>query len=127
MFEGELNNCFSFGYTAKIEKIVVGYIFFWVVFDEMHITNLATGKEHQNISVASHLLSLALHKSKRSQVKTAMLEVRFSNQAAISLYEKFSFRERFIRKKYYSAPSEDASVMMLDLISLPRCEQVVSA
>ncbi len=39
------------------------------------------------------------------------LEVRVSNNAAISLYKSLGFEEGGIRKKYYSDNNEDALIM----------------
>jgi ribosomal-protein-alanine N-acetyltransferase len=43
------------------------------------------------------------------------LEVRRSNEAALSLYRGFGFRAVGIRPNYYSDEGEDAIVMVLDL------------
>ena len=40
-----------------------------------------------------------------------MLEVRDSNEPAISLYEKLGFREVGRRKNYYRNPKEDALIL----------------
>jgi len=39
------------------------------------------------------------------------LEVRSSNQQAISLYERFGFDQVGMRKNYYSNPREDAQIL----------------
>ena len=42
-----------------------------------------------------------------------ILEVRVGNTPARKLYEKLGFTELYVRKNYYSKPTEDASVMQL--------------
>ena len=48
--------------------------------------------------------------SKRG-VTAITLEVRVSNQPAISLYERFGFLKEAVRKRYYTNPVEDALLM----------------
>ena len=40
-----------------------------------------------------------------------MLDVRSSNEAAVSLYGKFGFTQDGIRKNFYVRPTEDAVLM----------------
>ena len=47
------------------------------------------------------------------------LEVRTSNHAARNLYLKYGFKERGVRKAYYSDNGEDALIMTTGRIDLP--------
>ena len=49
-------------------------------------------------------------------IKYITLEVRVSNVAAISLYEKFGFKSIGVRKKYYQDNNEDALIMFTENI-----------
>ena len=49
--------------------------------------------------------------ARRRGVRAVTLEVRVSNQPAIALYEKFGFATVGRRKRFYTAPVEDAFVM----------------
>ena len=44
------------------------------------------------------------------------LEVRVSNKVAQNLYEKYTFKEMGLRRRYYSDNNEDALVMWTDPI-----------
>lgn len=48
-------------------------------------------------------------------VQTLLLEVRASNQAAVSLYQQAGFQQAGRRPNYYSDPVEDAALMRLTL------------
>lgn len=47
--------------------------------------------------------------------KRLILEVRASNTAAISLYERAGLRQEGLRRGYYSAPQEDAVLLGMDI------------
>ena len=56
---------------------------------------------------AKALIKDMLEECKKQGIDRLFLEVRASNSPAISLYEKFSFRQFSVRKKYYDG-EEDA-------------------
>ena len=45
------------------------------------------------------------------KIQKITLEVRRSNQIAISLYKKYDFKEISVRKNYYKNPTEDAVIL----------------
>lgn len=47
-----------------------------------------------------------------NQVEESTLEVRVSNEVAISLYEKYGFIKKGLRKDYYQDNHEDAYLMV---------------
>lgn len=60
------------------------------------------------------LVTEFLERVKNCDGKKILLEVRESNRDAITLYEKFGFKEISVRKKYY-ADGENASVMIKEI------------
>jgi len=50
-------------------------------------------------------------KAKHEDARWLTLEVRPSNRAAIALYEKFGFKVKGIRPRYYTDTLEDAFIM----------------
>jgi ribosomal-protein-alanine N-acetyltransferase len=90
---------------------VVAYCAVWMIFDELHINNLAVLPEWRRRSVASTLLRYVLEEGERAGAVRATLEVRASNTPAIALYEGFGFVQRGRRQRYYTAPEEDALVL----------------
>ena len=95
---------------------IVGYLCFWVVFEEVRLMNLAVIESMRHRGIARSLVSTALQTGISQSAHRAVLEVRASNQAAQRLYEGFGFSQTAIRPKYYANPEEDAVLMELDPI-----------
>ncbi len=90
---------------------VIGYVGLKSVLDEGYINNIAIKKEHRRKGGATLLLKSLIEKAKQMDLAFISLEVRVSNQNAISLYEKFGFENKGIRKNFYENPKEDAIIM----------------
>lgn len=116
MFLSELyDNPFSFSFVAKERDQIIGYIFFWVVFDELHILNVAVHPQWRRRRAGNELIALVLRFGRERGVRKATLEVRASNVSAQTLYKKFGFREVGVRRHYYHDPTEDALLFQSDL------------
>ncbi|MBW1991334.1 MAG: ribosomal protein S18-alanine N-acetyltransferase [Deltaproteobacteria bacterium] len=88
-----------------------GYLIYWLIGEEMHIMNLAVHPRHRRQGLAKALLREALDRARAAGAKTAILEVRVSNEVAQALYEAFGFQKVGIRPRYYSDNQEDALLM----------------
>lgn len=95
---------------------VIGYLGFWFVIDEAHITTLAISADYQGYGYGNKFLAFALETARLNKIEQISLEVRVSNEKAIGLYKKFGFKEAGIRRKYYTDNDEDAIVMWLSLV-----------
>lgn len=104
---GDNNMCF---YVA-VDKVAIGYIGICMAADEAEITNVAVTKEYRRQGIAAMLMKHAMADMTRQGIRRAFLEVRCSNRAAISLYEKLGFSISGIRKRFYRNPTEDAYLM----------------
>jgi len=109
--EDELSNEDSVCLVAIEDKNVVGYVSMRHIIDEGHINNIAVAKDYRNRGIASLLMETLLKESDRRKIVGTTLEVRVSNHAAISLYDKYGFIIEGYRKYYYSSPTEDAAIM----------------
>lgn len=109
--EEELNNETSLFLVAKEENEVFGYIGMSIVIDEGYIFNVAVRESHRNMGVATALINELVTYGKKNNFCFITLEVRESNQPAISLYSKFGFIKAGQRKDYYSNPKENAILM----------------
>jgi [ribosomal protein S18]-alanine N-acetyltransferase len=90
---------------------LIGYGCFWAIVDEAHITILAIHPDYQRRGFGQLILVALLDRACQRQMKHATLEVRISNQSAISLYEKFQFKVAGQRKNYYTDTGENASIL----------------
>lgn len=102
------NACFL---VALDNETVLGYCGIYMAMDEGEIINVAVRPDYQNQGVADKLLKALLAEGRAHGVGNFFLEVRVSNAHAIRLYEKNGFVRQGIRRRFYSAPMEDAYVM----------------
>lgn len=93
---------------------LVGYVGFWFVVDEVHISTLAVHPDFRHRGIGDDLLRGALRLGHSMGGIFVTLEVRMSNQAALHLYEKNGFEIVGRRKNYYQDNREDAWLMKLD-------------
>jgi [ribosomal protein S18]-alanine N-acetyltransferase len=91
------------------------YCVFQVAADEAQILNLAVHPERRRRGLGRLLLAIVLEAARRQGARTAWLEVRPSNLAALSLYGAAGFAQRGVRRGYYESPREDALVLALPL------------
>ncbi|AFZ21461.1 ribosomal protein S18-alanine N-acetyltransferase [Allocoleopsis franciscana] len=91
--------------------ILIGLGCYWSILEEAHITILAVHPDYQHQGLGQLLLYALLRDAKRRQLEWATLEVKPSNQAALSLYQKFGFIEAGRRRRYYKDTGEDALIL----------------
>ncbi len=92
--------------------LVVGYIVFWLVHDEVHVLNVATAADARRRGVGRALMELAEQEGRRRDARLATLEVRRSNTPALALYRAIGYRQVGVRPNYYAEEKEDAIVMV---------------
>jgi len=106
-----LNNIYnqnSYEFLGIYEKgKLAGYLITIDQFESLEIFEIAIGELFRKKGYAKELL-LDLIKRKKLNL---YLEVRESNEVAISFYKKFGFEEVSIRKNYYKNPKENAIIM----------------
>lgn len=98
-------------FVAEKSKQLMGYIGVKAVIDEGYITNVAVYPQYRRMGVAAALLNKVFGYAKEKRLSFVSLEVRASNTAAVSLYEKTGFKEEGRRKDFYRLPREDALIM----------------
>jgi len=114
----------AFYIVAEHSGKVVGYVGLWWILDEGHITNVAVTPGYRNRKIAEGMLRVLIDHTESAGIHHHTLEVRRSNEAAISLYEKFGFEIEGVRKGYYRFGGEDALIMWRhsDIEALPEEE-----
>jgi len=119
MFTRELNSSHSVCLAARInveeKSVIVAYIIFWLIIDEVHLHNLAVKKENRRQGLAFKLMETMAEIAGKNEITDQTLEVRESNIEAIKLYEKCGFVVKGIRPLYYTDTHEDALIMWADV------------
>ena len=90
---------------------IAGYIGMYTSYGEGEITNVAVSKECRKQGIGNALVEAMKSAGKEKQLETILLEVRVSNERALSLYKRNGFVELGIRKNFYEQPTEDAIIM----------------
>ena len=111
---------FTSSFVAEIEDEkgrpkIVGFIIFHIAANVSEIYNIAVENGHARSGIGKQLMLAAIHESEGRNASKVVLEVRKSNNPAISFYLKFNFTIAGERKNYYSNPVEDAYVMELQV------------
>ena len=99
------------GLSAPLPDKLLAYGCFWAILEEAHITILAVHPDCQGRGLGQLLLGALLRDACQRQLERATLEVRASNQIALSLYQKFGFKIAGRRKGYYQQTGEDALIL----------------
>jgi ribosomal-protein-alanine N-acetyltransferase len=97
--------------VVEQEGTVVGFIVGRRADDEWEIENIAVTGSARRCGLGSRLVGELLDLVRSLGGTSVFLEVRESNRAARSLYEKWAFIEVGRRKMYYQNPAEDALVL----------------
>jgi len=114
MFERELeDNKRAYFFVAKNSDKILGYVGFWMVFDEAHVVTIAVRSDCRRKGVGTMLLASALVVAENLGAKKATLEVRLTNTPAQNMYNEFGFEIISIRKGFYTDTGEDAYVMWI--------------
>ncbi|WP_374189064.1 ribosomal protein S18-alanine N-acetyltransferase [Scytonema millei] len=91
----------------------------WAILDEAHITLLAVHPDYQGRGLGQALLWGLMQVARDRALSRATLEVRESNQPAISLYSKFGFQLAGRRRRYYKDTNEDALILWQSRLQQP--------
>lgn len=100
-------------FARRIEYIendaILGYIDYSLIYDRIEIDDVFVCEGDRQKGIGSKMMAYVVALAIDLRVVNMTLEVRMSNQAAISLYKKFGFREVALRKYYYG--DEDGILM----------------
>jgi len=100
--------------VATDGRSIVGYAGLWFVDgpdgNEAHVTNVVVAGEQRRMGVATRLMLDLADAAIAHDCVSWTLEVRSTNEGALSLYRRFGFAPAGIRKRYYEN-ADDAIVM----------------
>ncbi|MDQ1353278.1 MAG: [ribosomal protein S18]-alanine N-acetyltransferase [Acidobacteriota bacterium] len=116
-FYDELDHDIAFFYVAEDGSTheIIGYIIFWIIQETLELHDIAVIEKNKKKGIGAQLMDFMLEIARARQVEEIFLEVRQSNTAAITLYEKYNFKRIDVRKNYYTEPVEDAAIYALFL------------
>ena len=101
--------------VCEIGETLAGYVSMESVYGECYMGNLAVKKEYRRQGVAWALLQALETAAKDDHGAFISLEVRSSNVAARTLYEKAGYTVQGVRRRFYTSPDEDAVIYTLFL------------
>lgn len=90
---------------------IIGFCAFWLVFDEIHINNVAMRPAWRGQGIGTALMHHVFAEARALGARRATLEVRASNAGARRLYERLGFYVAGARRNYYTNPIEDALIL----------------
>ena len=113
-------DCLASGYHCWVLEQgaeLQGYLIWSLALDEAHILNLCVRSGMRRQGWGRWLLRELCGTAYKRGARSLFLEVRPSNQAAVTLYQNAGFCEVGLRKAYYPTPGgrEDALIMAKSL------------
>ncbi len=116
-FLDELRSPHGFPLVAVTDGgALAGYLCPSLLLDAGEILDVAVGREFRGAGIGRLLVESSLRLFREQGANRVYLEVRASNEAAISLYRALGFGESGRRKRYYEN-GEDALLMDINLPS----------
>ncbi|MBI3040159.1 MAG: ribosomal protein S18-alanine N-acetyltransferase [Chloroflexi bacterium] len=97
---------------------IVGFVGFWAMADEAHITSIAVREAYRRQGLGELLLMPVIDLARELKTSIVTLEVRTSNAAAQRLYDKYGFIQVGVRRGYYTDNGEDGLIMSIQDITL---------
>lgn len=125
----EMQNPVSKKWVAEVVDVdgldqIVGMVIVWLFMDKAHIGNLGVDEDYRRQGIACQLLRTALVSCSKQGAVSANLEVRESNIAALTFYDRFNFEQVGRHNGYYHDNGEDAIIMALHDINSTNVAEV---
>jgi [ribosomal protein S18]-alanine N-acetyltransferase len=112
MFVLELSKPSGICLAATANGVLVGYLICSRYADVWHLMNVAVEPDRRRSGIATMMMRSLFDEAGPDARYT--LEVRTSNEEAITMYRGFGFRPAGRRRRYYHDNGEDALIMWLD-------------
>jgi ribosomal-protein-alanine N-acetyltransferase len=113
-FRAQLESRGGCAWIAVADGELVGYALGARAADELELRSIAVARSQRRSGLGRRLLDALLDAQRASGARSAVLEVRASNRAALRLYAGAGFERRGERRRYY-ADGENAIVMARSL------------
>ncbi len=109
------NNNLAMVLVAECDGFFAGYADVWCIAGEGQLNNIAVESWARGRRVGQSIMEEAFSRLKELGCYEISLEVRPSNEAALSLYYKLGFEEAGRREGYYIDNGEDALILRKEL------------
>ena len=103
--------------SMSTNHYIVGFVGFWIMADEAHITSIAVREDCRRQGVGEMMMISVIERATELKARLVTLEVRVSNTDAQNLYTKYGFAKVGVRKGYYTDNREDALMMSTEDIN----------
>ena len=118
-YYNEIKRTDSISLVAKVNKKIVGFLVARLIISkntsyEIEIYNLCVAKMHRRNSIGKTFIEKLL-KTPKQNIDSIWLDVRKSNDSALSFYKKLDFKIVYTRKNFYRNPTEDGLVLKKEL------------
>ena len=77
--------------VARINGAIVGYGFMKSIYEDAELLRIAVSSSYRRLDIGYRILDYLINEVKNNGAEKVFLDVRKSNEAAISLYEKMGF------------------------------------
>ena len=94
-------NIFTQIFTMTDNSEIVGCLIIDFIYDRMELIQIEVQENKRNLGYGNKLMEFMINKAIENKVVNITLEVKETNEAAISLYKKYKFEIVAIREKYY--------------------------
>ena len=99
------------GSLGRTSPPSLGYVGFWLMVDEAHISNIAVHPDWRRRGLGELMMLYSTDRATELGASVVTLEVRVTNAGAQSLYRKFGLEVAGRRPHYYCDNGEDALIM----------------
>ncbi|MCR5338517.1 MAG: ribosomal protein S18-alanine N-acetyltransferase [Lachnospiraceae bacterium] len=90
---------------------ITGYCGLYLICGEGYINQVAVSEGYRGRGIGKQMLSFLLEQAAVQGMTACSLEVRVSNEPALSLYHALGFKDAGIRPGFYDTPKEDAMIL----------------
>ncbi len=107
-------NAFCRPFVLEEDGRIEGFAFLWVMFEQAQLADIGIDPDARRKGYGHQMMDALIAQAREEECEILTLEVRPSNTAAKTLYERHGFTPLRRVKSYYS-DGEDAEVMGLGL------------
>ena len=111
----ELKSEWSLWLVEERDGVVLGYVGSQSSPPEADVMNVAVSPDFRRQGIGESLMVALGEALAQKGIETLTLEVRASNEGAISLYTRLGYEQVGRRPNYYTDPREDALIMRKEL------------